>query len=249
MHFLTHQPALALLITESCLTRSVLLSSCLYNWWERPVERALTCSFFLFVSLCFNWGEFIREELCSSWERLRLLSSIITVQDELSIISHVSSKDGDAAVSPNYMWQNKASGASLWQVHVGTQRHKHTEMCVHPFKWMNECTQSLVCVERCWNSYGECSECPSSLGVSGMNGTSLSPPCPMWLCYRRSQTDKKCPTTVLEKGQGTSRMLNEAETLVFIQRFIKSGLGFPFVPLCWVWSLHEIFGYTVCYSF
>lgn len=41
-----------------------------------------------FVIFCFNLSELVREELCLSWERLSLLSSVLTVQNKPSITSH-----------------------------------------------------------------------------------------------------------------------------------------------------------------
>lgn len=50
-------------------------------------KRNVTCRV-PFVIFCFNWSELICEELCLSWERLSLLSSVLTVQNKPSITSH-----------------------------------------------------------------------------------------------------------------------------------------------------------------
>lgn len=128
---------------------------------------------------------------------------------------------------------------------VGAHQPKHRS---RNFRLINACTHRQTVVSGCravllqlWGMQ------PVShfLRVSGMNGTSLSPSCPMWLCCYRKGADKTCPVTVLEKARGTGRMLNEADTVVCIQTVIKSLLRFPlvpFFPFCftsWVWSLQE----------
>ncbi|KAI9544347.1 hypothetical protein NQZ68_001219 [Dissostichus eleginoides] len=47
---------------------------------EEKVDKSSSVTPTFLFSLVFNWSEFIREELSWSWERLRLLSSVITVQ-------------------------------------------------------------------------------------------------------------------------------------------------------------------------
>lgn len=96
--------------------------------------------------------------------------------------------------------------------HTHTHTHKHAVFCV--------CREVL---DQLWGMQWV----SQFLRVSGMNGTSLNPPGPMWLCYSRRQADIKCPATVLEKAWGTGKMLNEAESLVYIKSLIKSVLKFP----------------------
>lgn len=128
------------------------------------------------------------------------------------------------------MAEQGQSSKFAWRGDVGAHQPKHTS---RNFRLINACTHRQTVISGCravllqlWGMQ------PVShfLRVSGMNGTSLSPSCPMWLCCYRKGADKTCPVTVLEKARGTGRMLNEADTVVCIQTVIKSLLTFPLVP-------------------
>lgn len=115
----------------------------------------------LFVSLCFNWSEFIREELCLSWERLQLLSSIKTVQDGLSVASH------GKMVMLLLLLTTFGRTRPVKQVFVmgssGYTQAESTQRRFQIFQIINASTHKLVCVcGEVFNSYWECSKCPSS---------------------------------------------------------------------------------------
>lgn len=221
----------------------------------RPVERYLTFWVPLFVNLCFNWSEFIREELRRSWERLLLLSFIIIVQDEFFIASH--QKMVMLLLLLTVYGRTRPEQQVFVTSSCGYTQAESTQKA-HANKISDELMHTHILSVNCmcwevYNSNGECMQWVSQF--VGVFSTSLSSPYPMWLCYSRRQADKKCPATVLVKAQGTSRMLKEAKTLVYVQSVIESGLGFPFVPflplICFpfrVWSLHRIFWNLLFYS-
>lgn len=110
--------------TERSFDHFLLLSWCL-RLVREPAGRDPMCRFTPFVGLCFNWSEFKREVLRSGWERFAAAAVFHTaVQDELY---HVSSKQSEAAVTPNCIWQNGVTGFcdGFMQVCMGVKHTKH----------------------------------------------------------------------------------------------------------------------------